>query len=48
MTGGREEFLIECRNLSKHYPLLSGVFGREIGRVRAVDGLTLGIRRGET
>ena len=40
--------LIECRNLTKHYPIQSGVFGREVGRVRAVDNLSLCIGRGET
>ncbi len=40
--------LIECKNIVKHYPIRSGVFGREIGRVRAVDGVSFAIRRGET
>ena len=42
------EPLIECRNLTKHYPIRSGVFGREVARVRAVDDLSIGIRKGET
>ena len=40
--------LLECRDLRKHYPVTSGVFGREVGRVRAVDGLNLHVDRGET
>ncbi len=40
--------LIECRGLTKHYPIRSGVFGREVGRVRAVDGLDLAVNKGET
>ncbi len=40
--------LIQCRNLTKHYPIHSGVFGREIGRVRAVDGIDFHIDAGET
>ena len=40
--------LIECRNLSKHYPITSGVFGRETGRVRAVDNLSIHVGKGET
>ena len=40
--------LIQCENLSKHYPIGSGVFGRATGSVRAVDGLTLHVNRGET
>ncbi|MDR2391018.1 MAG: ATP-binding cassette domain-containing protein [Planctomycetota bacterium] len=42
------EPLIECQGLSRHYPIRSGLFGRETGRVRAVDDLTLHVRRGET
>ncbi len=40
--------LMECRDLTKHYPIRSGVFGREVGKVRAVDGLNLEIGKGET
>lgn len=40
--------LLECENLCKHYPVASGVFGREVARVRAVDGLSLRIDKGET
>lgn len=40
--------LIECQGLSKHYPIKSGVFGRVTGHVRAVDGLSIHINRGET
>lgn len=42
------EELMACRDLAKHYPIRSGVFGRETGRVRAVDGLNLHVDRGET
>lgn len=40
--------LISCENLVKHYPIKSGVFGRETGRVRAVDGLTIRVAKSET
>ncbi len=40
--------LVECRHLTKHYPIKSGVFGRITGHVRAVDNLTLHIAKGET
>ncbi len=42
------EPLIRCEKLTKHYPIVSGVFGRETGRVRAVDGLSLAVAKGET
>ncbi len=40
--------LLEVRGLSKEYPVQSGAFGRARGRVRAVDGVTLEVREGET
>ena len=40
--------LLEVRNLTKHYPLGGGLFRRSTGTVRAVDGVDLVIREGET
>jgi len=40
--------LIEVRNLVKHYPVTGGVFLRKIASVRALDGVSLAIREGET
>ncbi len=40
--------LIELRNLAKHFNLSSGLFGRNRTVLRAVDGVDLTIRRGET
>ena len=40
--------LLEVRDLSKHYPVRKGFFGRESGAVRAVDGVSLTLTRGET
>ncbi|MDX2205650.1 MAG: dipeptide ABC transporter ATP-binding protein [Hyphomicrobiaceae bacterium] len=41
--------LLEARGLSKHYPVRRGlVLRREVGQVRAVDGVSLDLRRGET
>jgi peptide/nickel transport system ATP-binding protein/oligopeptide transport system ATP-binding protein len=43
------EPLVEVRNLVKHFPITRGVlFQRRLGEVRAVDGLNLEVRRGET
>lgn len=47
-TAAADEVLIRAENLTKHYPIKSGVFGRETGRVRAVDGVSLTVHRGET
>ncbi|MBI5838310.1 MAG: ABC transporter ATP-binding protein [Candidatus Eisenbacteria bacterium] len=40
--------LLEVRDLHKHYPVRSGVFGRVSGHVRAVDGVSFDVLRGET
>jgi len=44
MTGS----LLEIRNLKTHFPYVGDAFPRRVtGHVRAVDGVTLGIRHGE-
>jgi peptide/nickel transport system ATP-binding protein len=40
--------LLEVRGLKKHFPIRRGVFSRVRGHVRAVDGVDLCLRRGET
>ena len=35
-------------DLRKYFPIRGGVFGRKIGDVKAVDGVSLAIREGET
>jgi oligopeptide/dipeptide ABC transporter ATP-binding protein len=43
------EPIVEVRDLVKHFPITRGVvFQRQIGAVRAVDGLSFDIIRGET
>jgi peptide/nickel transport system ATP-binding protein len=47
----REErkVVLEARDLVRHHPLLKGaVFKRQVGAVRAVDGITFDLRDGET
>jgi oligopeptide transport system ATP-binding protein len=47
MTTG--EHLLEVTDLVKHFPIKRGVlFDRAVGQVRAVDGVSLTIARGET
>ncbi len=40
--------LLETRRVVKHYPITGGVFLRQIASVKAVDGISLNIRSGET
>jgi oligopeptide/dipeptide ABC transporter ATP-binding protein len=45
----RAEPLLEVRDLVKHFPITRGiVIQRRIGAVRAVDGVSFDVRRGET
>ena len=40
--------LLELRGLTKHYPVLGGLMRQVVGRVKAVDGVDLVVRKGET
>jgi len=40
--------LLEARSIVKHYPILGGVLMKQTGSVKAVDGVSLTIREGET
>ena len=42
------ENLIEVKNLVKWFPIKSSFFKRTIGNVRAVDGISFSIKRGQT
>jgi len=42
------EVILEVRNLVKHFPVGGGLFGGPAGLVKAVDGVSFSIRRGET
>ena len=39
--------IIQLQNLTKHYPVLGGVFRRKVDAVKALDGIDLDIFRGE-
>lgn len=39
--------ILELKGLKKHYPILGGIFRREVSSVKAMDGIDLDIYRGE-
>jgi oligopeptide/dipeptide ABC transporter ATP-binding protein len=43
-----EDHLIEVIDLVKYFPVYGGVFKREVAQVKAVDGVSFKIRKGET
>ena len=42
------DILVRIEGVKKYYPILSGLFSRVTGHVKAVDGVDLAIHRGET
>jgi oligopeptide transport system ATP-binding protein len=40
--------LVEVRDLKMHFPIYSGVFRRQTGTIKAVDGVSFDIKAGET
>jgi len=43
-----EDLLLSVRDVTKHFPIKEGALQRVVGQVRAVDGVSFDIRRGET
>ncbi|NKB53448.1 MAG: dipeptide ABC transporter ATP-binding protein [Rhizobiaceae bacterium] len=43
-----DETLVDVSNLKMHFPIYKGLFRKKVGDVKAVDGVTFEIRRGET
>ncbi len=41
-------YSVRVEGLVKHFPILAGVFQRQVGVVHAVDGISFSIRKGET
>jgi oligopeptide transport system ATP-binding protein len=40
--------LLRVDNLVKHFPIMRGIFQKQVGAVRAVDGVSFEVKRGET
>lgn len=48
VTNNAVDNLLEVENLTKHFPVRGGVLQRTIAEVRAVEGVSFTVRRGET
>jgi len=47
-TGGAGAPLLDVRGLRKHFPVRKGLWSRQVGAVKAVDGVDLHLAEGET
>ncbi|MBQ3305623.1 MAG: ATP-binding cassette domain-containing protein, partial [Clostridia bacterium] len=47
-TAAGSDCLLEVNNLVKWFPIKSSVFKRTVGNVKAVDGVSFKIKRGQT
>jgi len=45
---GQDRVLLKVENLKKYFPIRRGVFQRQVGQVKAVDGVSFDVRQGET
>ena len=45
---GKNEFLIEVDDLVMWFPVTAGVMRKRVADVKAVDGISFAIRKGET
>jgi oligopeptide transport system ATP-binding protein len=48
MSDNNHHALLKVDNLVKHFPILAGVFQRQVGVVHAVDGISFDVQRSET
>ena len=42
------DVILEAKGIKKHFPIKKGFFMREVAQVKAVEGVNLSVRRGET
>jgi oligopeptide transport system ATP-binding protein len=48
MTTAKKDVVLKVRDLKKYFPIRRGVFQRHVGDVKAVDGVSFNVYRGET
>lgn len=44
----QSDYILEVNNLKKHFPIKAGVLQRPVGSIKAVDGLSFKVKKGET
>ncbi|MBA2384298.1 MAG: ATP-binding cassette domain-containing protein, partial [Actinobacteria bacterium] len=47
-SGSNPDDILRVEGLVKHFPIKAGLLKRTVGQVRAVDGVDLSVRSGET
>lgn len=47
-TDSTDEPLLKVRDLEKYYPITGGLLKKQVGEVKAVDGVSFDVKRGET
>lgn len=48
LNNNNDNTLLRVEDLQMHFPIYRGVIQRQVGAVRAVDGITFNVKRGET
>lgn len=48
MTAADQETILELKDVKKYFPIRSGFFQRKVGDIKAVDGVSFSLKRGET
>ncbi|MEC3654091.1 dipeptide ABC transporter ATP-binding protein [Bacillus siamensis] len=48
MTAVSQETILELKDVKKYFPIRSGFFQRKVGDIKAVDGVSFSLKRGET
>lgn len=48
VDNSKDDIILEVKNLTKYFPIKGGVFSKQKGNVKAVDGISFQVKRGTT